>query len=244
MKTFIAHRASRLAGLILAAGAGLSATTINFDDQTTQSTGIAGVALTNQYASEGVILSLIDASQSFKSNISPTSAPNYASPFFDNTAPGSFMFVNPANTSQNAYVSQVSFTLLGLTSTMANPGNFSGATIEALDLNGNVIAGQTQTIGATSVTTSNEVLTFTGQVHEILFTETGGTSGLLPFDDVSFGTVTPSPEPGTLGSLGAALMLVLVGCARRRSPAITFGKHRRCSPNPSPVSALTDGGQV
>jgi hypothetical protein len=226
MKTTIAHRASRLAGLILATGAGLSATTINFDDQVTQPSGIAGVALTNQYASEGVMFSLIDASQSFKSNVTPTSGPNYASPFFDNTGPGSFIFVNPANTLQNASVSQVSFTLLGLTSTMATPGNFSGATIEALDLSGNVISGQTEAISATSVTTSNEVLTFTGQVHEILFIQTGGTSGVLPFDDVTFGTVTPSPEPGTLALLGSALMLMLAGRA-----------HAMCSPNTSSVSA-------
>lgn len=231
MKTIIALRAARLTGLILAAGAGLSATTINFDDQVTQSTGIAGVALTNQYASEGVMFSLIDASQSFKFNVTPTSGVNYASPFFDNTAPGSFMFVNPANTSQSAYVSQVSLTLLGLTSTVAKPGNFSGATIEALDLGGNVISGQTQAIGATSVTTSNEVLTFTGQVHEILFMQSGGTSGVLPFDDVTFGVVTPSPEPGTLALLGAALVLMLVGCARRRGPAILPVGHGVCSAN-------------
>jgi hypothetical protein len=242
MKHVSAHRAPRLACLVLAAGAGLSATTINFDDQATQATGIAGVALSNQYASEGIVFNLIDASQSFKSNISPTSAPNYASPFFDTTNPGSFLFVNPANPSQNAFVTQVSFTLLGLTSTIAAPGNFSGATIEALDSGGNVIPGQTQIIDATSATTANEVLTFAGQVHEILFTQTGGTTGVLPFDDVNFGAVTPSPEPGTLGLLGAAL--VLLGFARRRGRSILRDDHARYSPNPAPVSALTDGGQV
>lgn len=242
MKHVIAHRASRLACLVLAAGAGLSAATINFDDQATQPTGIAGVALTNQYAAEGVIFNLIDASQSFKSNVSPTSAPNYASPFFDTTNAGSFFFVNPANPAQNAFVDQVSFTLLGLTSTMAAPGNFSGATIEALDSSGNVIAGQTQIINATSVTTGNEVLTFTGQVHEILFTQTGGTTGVLPFDDVTFGAVTPTPEPGTLGLLGAAF--VLAGCVKRRRRAMIPGDPGGYSPNPSPVSALMDGAQI
>lgn len=215
MKTLIAYRTARVACLILVAVSGLSATIINFDDQVTQSSGITGVALTNQYASDGVIFNLIDTSQSFKSNITPTSIPNYGTPFFGTTSPGSFIFVNPANTSQDAYVNTVSLVLLGLNSTMASPGNFSGATIEALDLGGNVIPGQTQSISATSVTTSNELLTFTGQVHEILFTETDGTSGLLPFDDVTFGAVTAAPEPGTLSMLGAAL--VLVGCVRRRS---------------------------
>jgi hypothetical protein len=216
MKTLSSHRATRLASLILAAGAGLSATTINFDDQATQSTGINSIPLTNQYASQGVLFNLIDVSQSFKFNITPTSTPNYATPFFSNPGPGLFLFVNPADPSQNAYVTQVSFTLLGLDSTTAHPGQFSGATIDALDLNGNVIAGQTQTIGATTVTTSNEVLTFTGQVHEIRITETGGTSGVLPFDDLTFGTVVPAPEPATLGMMMAGAML-LVGCARRRS---------------------------
>jgi hypothetical protein len=219
MRTFIAHRATRLAGLILAAGAGLSATTINFDDQPTQSTGINSVPLTNQYASEGVLFSLIDASQSFKFNVTPTSAPNYATPFFNNAGPGSIIFVDPADSSQNAYVNQVSFTLLGLDSTSAHPGDFSGATIEALDINGVAIPGQTQTIGATSTTTPNQVLTFTGEVHEILFTETAGTSGVLPIDDLSFGTVTTAatsaPEPGTLG-LMVGVSLLVVGSRRRR----------------------------
>ena len=81
MKIFIMHRATRLAGLIVAAAAGLSAgTVLNFDGQPTAPSGISGVDLTNQYASQGVLFSLIDASQSFKFNVTPASIPNYASP--------------------------------------------------------------------------------------------------------------------------------------------------------------------
>jgi hypothetical protein len=216
MKTFIMNRSTRLAVLALAAGAVLSAgTVLNFDDQATSSSGISSVPLTNQYAAEGVLFSLIDASQSFKFNIVPASSPNYATLFFGNGGPGFFKFVDPSDSAAQGYVDQVSFTLLGLTASDAHPGSFSGATIDALDLNGNVIAGQTQIIPTTLTTTSNEVLTFTGQVHEIRFTLTPGTTGLLPFDDVTFGAVM-TPEPGTFLLLGAAL---LVGCFHRKLSA-------------------------
>lgn len=199
------NRATQLFGLILAGTAALNAGTIlNFDDQATAPTGISGVALSNQYASQGVVFSLIDASQSFKFNIAPVSSPNYASPFFGTASPGFFKFVNPADPTQNGYVDSLSFTLLGLNAT--HPGQFSGAIIDALDLSGNVIPGQTQTIAATSVTTSNLDLTFSGQVHEIRFTEINGTSGLLPFDDLTFGPVN-TPEPGTFVLLSAGFAL-------------------------------------
>jgi hypothetical protein len=217
MKTFTMNRSVRVAILALAAGAVLSAgTVLNFDDQATAPSGIASVPLTNQYAAQGVIFSLIDASQSFKFNIVPASSPNYATPFFGNGGPGNFKFVEPGNPAVDGFVDQVSFTLLGLTASDAHPGTFSGATIDALDLNGNVIAGQTQIIPTTSATTANEVLTFTGQVHEIRFTLTPGTSGLLPFDDVSFGAVM-TPEPGTFLLLGAALLVI---CFRRKLGAL------------------------
>jgi hypothetical protein len=207
------RHAARLAGMLLAAAVTLTAgTVLNFDDQPTAPSGISGVDLTNQYASQGVVFNSIDASQSFKFNITPASSPNYASPFFNGGSPGTFAFVDPADPAQNAFVDTVSFTLLGLTATTAHPGFFSGATIDALDLNGDVIPGETQIISATSVTTSNLTLTFTGEVHEIRFTQTAGTSGLLPFDDLTFGAVM-TPEPATFGLIGAAL--VLAGCVRR-----------------------------
>src|SRR3982750_133653 len=172
MTLFTIQRLARSAALLVLTAAAIPAVTINFDDQATAPSGISGILLSNQYAAQGVLFSLIDASQSFKNNVTPASAPNYATPFFSTSSPGFFTFVDPADPATDAYSTAVSFTLLGLTSTVAHPGNFSGATIDALDLNGNVIAGQTQTISATSVTTSDVVLTFTGQVHEIRFTRT------------------------------------------------------------------------
>jgi hypothetical protein len=194
--------------LLLLAAATVSATTLNFDDQPTAPTGISSVVLSNQYVSQGVLFSLIDASQSFKNNITPFSTPNYASPFFSASSPGSFFFVDPTNTAINEFSNVVSFTLLGLTSTAAHPGNFSGATIEALDLSGNVIPGQTQIISAISVTTPNLLLTFTGEVHAIRFTKTAGTTGVLPFDDLTFGPLAV-PEPSTGGLIAVALLVVV-----------------------------------
>ncbi len=187
---------------------------INFDDQATASSGISSISLTNQYASQGVLFSSMDASQSFKFNITPTSSPNYATPFWGSNSTGFITFVDPTNSSTAAWVSSVSFELLGLTSTVAHPGNFSGVTIDALDLGGNVIAGDTQVIPATTTTTSNQFLTFTGQVHQLRFTYNSG-SGLDPIDDLSFGTVNPTPEPSTWLLAGAGL--VAVGLIRRRS---------------------------
>src|SRR5258707_6820300 len=193
----------RLAFLLIAGGTALLATTINFDDQATAASGISGILLTNQYAAQGVLFNSIDASQSFKNNITPASSPNYATPFFGTTNPGFIIFVSPLDSTVNAWVDSASFTLLGLTSTVAHPGNFAGATIDALDLTGSVIAGQSQVIPATSTSTSNQVLTFTGQVHEIRFTLTPSTTGILPFDDLIFGAVTAAPEPSTCLTIGA-----------------------------------------
>ena len=142
----------------------------------------------------------------------PASSPNYASLFFGNSGPGDFIFVDPTNSAINAVATGVSFTLVGLNTATA-PGQYSGATIEALDIFGNVIAGDTQVIAPTSTTTSSQVLSFAGQVHEIRFTLNGG-SGILPFDDLTFRTLAvPTPEPGTFALIGAGL---LIAAFRRR----------------------------
>jgi hypothetical protein len=186
-----------------------AATTLNFDDQPTVSVGIGGILLTNQYAAQGILFNSIDASQSFKKNIFPPSTPNYASPFFGTTGPGSFYFVDPANSTTNTTTNSVTFTLVGLNTTTA-PGNYSGATIDALDLSGNVIAGQTIIVPAVASTTSDVTVSFAGPIHEIRFTQTVGTTGLLPFDNLTFGPLAvPEPSTAALGTLGLFLTVYL-----------------------------------
>ena len=196
---------------VLALALPLCADTINFDDQNTAG---GAVPLTNQYAANGVIFNNISAAQNFKFNIIPPSALNYASPFFGNTNPGLISFVDPSNSAVNGTVTTVTFTLVGLTSTVAHPGFFSGATIDALDLGGSIIAGQSITIPAASVTTANQVLTFAGPIHALQFTHIAGTNGLLPIDDLTFGAITPTPEPSTVLLLGGGLLVL--GALRKR----------------------------
>ncbi|HEY4360716.1 MAG TPA: PEP-CTERM sorting domain-containing protein [Bryobacteraceae bacterium] len=200
---------TKLAVLSLAIALPLCAGTINFDDQDTAG---GAVTLTNQYASSGVLFNDITAAQNFKFNIFPPSTLNYASPFWTDLNPGTISFVDPLNSATNAFVSSVSFTLVGLTSTVPNPGNFGGAMVDALDLSGNVIPGQSIVIPATSVTGPNQILTFTGDIHALRFTHTAATTGALPIDDLTFGALTV-PEPSTFGLLAAGLLLTI----RRRS---------------------------
>jgi hypothetical protein len=195
----------------LALAAPSFAATINFDDQDTSG---GAVQLTNQYASSGVLFSNIYAAQNFKFNIVPPSTPNYASPFWVDTNPGFITFVDPSNSAVNASVDTVSFTLVGLTASSQTPGNFSGAIVDALDLGGNIIAGQSETIPGTAATTANEVLTFTGDIHELRFTHVDGTSGALPIDDLVVGAITPVPEPSLLGLLGVGGGLLALGVYR------------------------------
>jgi hypothetical protein len=194
--------------LLLAALLPCSGGSINFDDQNT--TG-GPVVLTNQYLPQGVLFQDISASQQFKFNIVPPSTPNYASPFFTDPNPGFIIFVAPGNAAINMAYSTVSFTLVGLTTPEGHPGNYSGATIDALDLSGNVIGGQSVVIPATAIARPDQTLTFTGQVHELRFTLTNGTTGAFPIDNLTF-----APEPSTMGLLGASFgLLALTGFLRK-----------------------------
>ncbi len=203
MKTFV------LSVCLLVTLLPCSGGSINFDDQAT--TTSTDVQLTNQYLSMGVVFQDMTASQRFKFNIVPPSTLNYATPFFVDLNPGLIIFVQPGNAAVNATVSTVSFTLVGLTVPDGHPGNYSGATIDALDLAGNVIPGQTVTIPGTATATSDQILTFTGAIHELRFTHTNGTSGAFPIDNLTF-----APEPSSIGLLGAALGIVSLGYFRKR----------------------------
>jgi len=197
--------------LALGAAASLQAGTISFDDLDTSG---GAVQLTNQYASSGVLFTNLFAAQQFKFNILPPSTPNYASPFWVDLNPGFITFVDPANSSIPGLVASVSFTLVGLSVPDGHPGNFSGATIVALDGNGNSILGQTVTIPGVSTATANDPITFTGDIHALEFIHVDGTTGTFPIDDLTFGTVTGVPEPSTFALLALAFGAAVA--ARRR----------------------------
>ena len=186
------------------------AAVIDFDNLT------GPVALTSQYASQGVIFSEIEATAQFATSVVTVSSPNYATPFYSNTDPGALWFTDPNDSSIEAYVTSVSITLNGYNNV---GGWFDGATIEALDPGGSVIAGQTQTIPPTTGTNyGSSTITFTGDIHELVFNNiltSNGDLGIFPFDNLTFGAVTDVPEPSTwlLALLGAWMIL---GCGRRR----------------------------
>jgi hypothetical protein len=186
------------------------ATTVNFDNV------VSPMALSNQYAAQGVIFNQIEATGQFTTSVVPVSSPNYATPFYFSAAPGSLSFVDPANPSNGAITDSVTITLNGFNNV---GGWFSGATIDAIDAFGNVIAGQTQTVAPTNGTAEpNTNLTFTGQIQGLRFTNIPNPSGLgiFPFDDLTFGALTPVPEP-SMSMFGiAGLALFSAWMARRR----------------------------
>lgn len=195
--------------LLMAATPWCHATTINFDNVGSPT------ALSNQYAAQGVIFNQIEATAQFATSVVPVSSPNYATPFYFGTGPGTISFVDPSNPSNGAYADSVTITLNGYNNV---GGWFSGASIDAIDPLGNVIAGQTQTIAPTNGTnTSNTSVTFTGQIQALRFTNIPNPSGLgiFPFDDLTFGVLTPVPEPSMFGILGLTTFSVWI--ARRRS---------------------------
>ena len=187
------------------------AATINFDS-------LSGpVALTNQYASQGVMFDQIEATNQFATSVVAVSASNYATPFYSNANPGMLSFVDPSNNAL-AYVGSVSITLNGYNNV---GGWFDGATIEALDPSGSVIAGPTQTVNPSSgANYGPTTITFTGNVHALEFINILNPNGLgiLPFDDVTFGSLTDTPEPSTLMLIGASLLGVSLA-RHRRSPS-------------------------
>ena len=194
---------------VLAGGPLCRATVINFDN-------LSGpVALTNQYAAQGIMFDQVEATNQFPTSVVTVSSPNYATPFYSNSNPGMLWFVDPADNSP-AYANSVSITLNGYNNV---GGWFDGTTIEALDPFGAVIAGQTQTINPSNGTNyGSTTVTFAGQVHALEFINilNANRLGIMPFDDVTFGTLTDTPEPCTLLLVGLS-MLAISGLARRRN---------------------------
>jgi hypothetical protein len=189
------------------------ATIIDFD------TIIGPVALTNQFASQGVMFSGIEATGQFATSVAAVSTPNYATPFYSTTNPGLLWFVDPANPSQDAYVTSVSITLNGYNNV---GGWFDGATIEALDEGGNVIAGQTQVIPPTNGTDyGSTIVTFSGPVHALEFDNilNSGRLGIFPFDNLTFGAESPVPEPSSW--LLVLSVIVAAWFVRRRKQRAT-----------------------
>jgi hypothetical protein len=190
---------------MLAVLPGAQAAVINFDNLS------APVALSNQYASQGVMFSQIEATGQFVTSVMPGSAPNYATPFYTNQNPGSLWFTDPNDASVAAYTDSVTITLDGYHNV---GGWFDGAIIDALDLNNSVIPGQSQTILPSNGTDYGpSTITFTGQVHGLEFTNilNAGRPGIFPFDNVTFGALTDVPEPGTWVVVG-----LLAAFGRRR----------------------------
>ena len=177
---------------------------------------VTDVALSNQFAGLGVLFTNIEASARFTSNVVPVSGPNYASPFWTNTNPGLITFVDPSNSATAATSDNIAFTLNALTTSLA-PGWFSGATVDALDLLGNVIGSHT--IQPQSVSGSTNTVFFTGQIHALRFTYIANPNGLgaLPFDNLTFDTPVGTPEPATFAMAGLALAALGITsrCVRR-----------------------------
>ena len=204
-------RAVAFASLVLAAALPGRATVINFDSLT------GPVALTNQFASQGVMFSAIVATGQYVTSVVAVSTPNYATPFYSDSNPGLFWFVDPGNPSQDAYVTSVSITLNGYNNV---GGWFDGATINALDEWGNVIAGQTQVIPPTSGTDyGSTTITFSGQIHELEFNDIPNATrlGIFPFDDLTFGPETDVPEPSTWLFVASAVAVGWFVRRRQRS---------------------------
>jgi hypothetical protein len=195
--------------VVAAATPWCQATTINFDNVASPT------ALSNQYAAQGVVFNQIEATAQFATSVVPVSSPNYATPFYFGTGPRSLTFVDPSNPSNGAYADSVTITLNGYNNV---GGWFSGATIDGIDPLGNGIAGQTQTIAPTNFTNRpNTAVSFSGQIQALRFTNIPSPSGLgiFPFDDLTFGVLTPVPEPSMFGIAGLTLFSVWI--ARRRS---------------------------
>jgi hypothetical protein len=180
---------------------------INFDNLT------GPVALTNQYGSQGVLFSQIELTGQFASSVVTVSPPNYATPFYSNANPGMLWFVDPADSSIEAFVNSVSITLNGYNNV---GGWFDGAIIDAFDANNVLISSQT--IAPTSGANYGPMtITFTGQVHELQFNNilNAGRLGILPFDDLTFGAATDVPEPASW-LLSGSMLVALISCVETR----------------------------
>ncbi|MEQ1946370.1 MAG: putative Ig domain-containing protein [Bryobacteraceae bacterium] len=154
-----------------------------------------GASLTNQLASAGIVANgILVSSNTFGGAISPSSSPNYLRIVDQQT----ITFVRPLNAAVNLSATNVSIVALGVSAI----GQIDGATIQAFDINGNLIDTKTVNPAGPNVTIPNQTLTFSGSVHQLKFTRivNPNGSGTMPFDDLRYSLQESSGSvtvPGT-----------------------------------------------
>jgi len=172
-----------------------------------------GTSVDTEYGSVGVLFAPTNSGGSTSPTFVTLNSPSIASPGSGtyaafNTLPvfGSadtliMDFVDPSNNSIPGWVagSGLSFVLWDTESSV----NFW-----TYDVNGNPLGGGSL---ATNVPTSFG--SFSGDVHRVVFSDSGG-DGLV-IDQIGYGAITAIPEPATFGLLGAGLLAI--GLLRRRS---------------------------
>ncbi|HEY8749350.1 MAG TPA: hypothetical protein VIM11_15305 [Tepidisphaeraceae bacterium] len=192
--------------------------TINFDTLPASSPGIA---LGSPYEALGIVFSSPGFLVKNNTNLAVAvpSLPNFLDLAVANSTTASLHFVQPGNTSIPAVVDYFAFNNAGLTG--ANFGWYNGITVTTRDILGKSIGvftidpygpNATRPVFQTSISEPG--------IHSIdfqLVVNPFSSNALAPIDDISFGQVTPVPEPTAVGILLTSILL------RRRKNARAAG---------------------